>query len=47
MGDMKGPDRRRDLIGQWKGRRSLGVDPEQGVEKPAIRQDELEGRRRD
>jgi hypothetical protein len=26
---------------------SLEVDPEQGVEKPAIGQDELEGRRRD
>jgi hypothetical protein len=46
-GGMKRPARRRDLIGQWKRRRSLGVDPEQGAEKPAIRQDELEGRRRD
>jgi GAF domain len=48
MGGTKRPARPRDLIGEsWRRLRSLGVDPEQGVDELAIRTDELERRRRD
>lgn len=48
MSGTKTPARPRDLIGEsWRRLRSLGVDPEQGVDTPAIDVDELEGQRRD
>jgi hypothetical protein len=48
MSGTKTPARPRDLIGEsWRRLRSLGMDPEQDVDVPAIDAAELEGRRRD
>src|SRR5476651_779429 len=48
MSGAKTPARPRDLIGEsWRRLRSLGMDPEQDVDVPAIDAAELEGRRRD